>query len=159
MWSDLLAELEPTTFYRVEKVDRKTKNDGAWMNFPSVSLFSSAADASLSTFLSAILGCETSTNAYSITGSTPLVDSLLSPSGTPSTDQEQATGRWAGRFWDTRGGTWLYENAVIRCRWPLCCRQDVEDQLDSGLRQPRLCAERPVQPAGGGAPVLVERIH
>ena len=47
----LLAELEPTTFYRVEKVDRKTKNDGAWMNFPSVSLFSSTADASLSTFL------------------------------------------------------------------------------------------------------------
>ena len=36
------------TFYRVEKISRKTKNDGAWMNFPSVSLFSSVANADLS---------------------------------------------------------------------------------------------------------------
>ncbi len=65
------------TFYRVEKVTRKTKNDGAWMNFPSVSLFSSVASADLSDWFRQ-MGCESSTNAYSITGSTPLVDSLLS---------------------------------------------------------------------------------
>ncbi len=64
-------------FYRVEKVTRKTKNDGAWMHFPSVSLFSSVANADLSSFFRQI-GCEASTNAYSITGSTPLVDSLFS---------------------------------------------------------------------------------
>lgn len=46
----LMSEVNPQTFYRVEKVDRKTKNDGAWMNFPSVSLFSSTANASLSDF-------------------------------------------------------------------------------------------------------------
>ncbi len=63
-------------FYRVEKVTRKTKNDGAWMHFPSVSLFSSVANADLSSFFRQI-GCEASTNAYSITGSTPLVDSLF----------------------------------------------------------------------------------
>ena len=28
-------------FYRIEKTDQRTKNDGAWMHFPSVSLFSS----------------------------------------------------------------------------------------------------------------------
>lgn len=66
-----------SSFYRVEKVTRKTKNDGAWMNFPSVSLFSSTANADLSKFFKK-LGCESSTNAYSITGSTPLVDSLFS---------------------------------------------------------------------------------
>ena len=63
-------------FFRVEKVNRKTKNDGAWMNFPSVSLFSSTANADLSAFFKQI-GCESSTNAYSITGSTPLVDMLF----------------------------------------------------------------------------------
>lgn len=64
------------TFFRMEKVTRKTKNDGAWLHFPSVSLFSSTANADL-TKLFRRLGCESSTNAYSITGSTPLVDSLL----------------------------------------------------------------------------------
>ena len=66
-----------STFFRMEKVSRKTKNDGAWMHFPSVSLFSSTANADL-TKLFKKLGCESSTNAYSITGSTPLIDSLFS---------------------------------------------------------------------------------
>ncbi|MGC6175945.1 YfhO family protein [Lacrimispora sp. 38-1] len=74
---DLTESLMPNpAFYRVEKVTRKTKNDGAWMNFPSVSLFSSTANADLSKFFKK-LGCESSTNAYSITGSTPLVDALF----------------------------------------------------------------------------------
>lgn len=75
---DLVAGLTPAdTFYRIEKVDGKTKNDGAWMNFPTVSLFSSTANADM-TDLFKKLGCEASTNAYSIEGSTPLVDSLFS---------------------------------------------------------------------------------
>ena len=105
---DLIWNLKPNTFYRVEKSDRKTKNDGAWMNFPSVSLFSSTADASLSDFFR-VLGCESSTNAYSITGSTPLVDSLFSVLYGLYPDQ-QPTGilmEQAGR----KGGVWLYENA------------------------------------------------
>lgn len=64
-------------FYRVDKVDGKTKNDGAWMNFPSVSLFSSVASADMTSFFKNV-GCEGSTNAYSIVGSTPLIDSLFS---------------------------------------------------------------------------------
>ena len=75
--SELVASLMPnTSFYRIEKVTRKTKNDGAWMNFPTVSLFSSTANADLTAFFKK-LGCESSTNAYSITGSTPLVDALF----------------------------------------------------------------------------------
>ncbi|WP_394523046.1 YfhO family protein [Lacrimispora sp. JR3] len=74
---ELASSLMPNdSFYRVEKVTRKTKNDGAWLNFPSVSLFSSTANADLTRFFKK-LGCESSTNAYSITGSTPLVDSLF----------------------------------------------------------------------------------
>ena len=75
---DLVSGLTPAdTFFRIEKVDGKTKNDGAWMNFPSVSLFSSTANADMTDFFRK-MGCEASTNAYSIEGSTPLVDSLLS---------------------------------------------------------------------------------
>lgn len=68
---------ESADFYRIEKTDQRTKNDGAWMHFPSVSLFSSMAHADVTEFIKS-LGCEGSTNAYSITGSTPFVDCLLS---------------------------------------------------------------------------------
>ncbi|MDO4295066.1 MAG: YfhO family protein [bacterium] len=75
---ELIESVKPSDdFFRVEKKDRKTKNDGAWEHFPSVSLFSSMANADLSKFFK-YLGCESSTNAYSITGSTPLVDMLFS---------------------------------------------------------------------------------
>lgn len=95
------------TFYRVEKVTRKTKNDGAWMNFPSVSLFSSVANADLSALFRQ-LGCESSTNAYSITGSTPLVDSLLSVRyGLYSVIPHESVLR---NFLAESGSTYLYEN-------------------------------------------------
>ena len=74
---NLASKLVPNdSFYRVKKKSYKTKNDGAWLNFPTVSLFSSTANADLSKFFKKI-GCESSTNAYSITGSTPLVDALF----------------------------------------------------------------------------------
>lgn len=72
----LVENVPKVPFYRFEKVTRKTKNDGAWMNFRSVSLFSSTARKSLSEFFRRV-GVESSTNAYSITGSTPLVDMLF----------------------------------------------------------------------------------
>ena len=49
---ELVWNIKSDTFYRVEKTDRKTKNDGAWMNFPSVSLFSSTARG-----IHAAIGC------------------------------------------------------------------------------------------------------
>ena len=104
----LAGNIKSDTFYRVEKGDSKTKNDGAWMNYPSASLFSSVANASLSDFVR-YLGCESSTNAYSIKGSTPLVDSLFSirygvyrGSGQPTTGLQDQLGR--------KGSMWLYEN-------------------------------------------------
>ncbi len=105
---DLMGELLPNdSFFRVEKVTRKTKNDGAWMNFPSVSLFSSTANADLSAFFKKI-GCESSTNAYSITGSTPLVDALFAVkyglySEKPAHDSHMS-------YVAESGETYLYEN-------------------------------------------------
>ncbi len=104
----LVASVQPnSTFFRVEKVTRKTKNDGAWMHFPSVSLFSSTANADL-TRLFKKLGCESSTNAYSITGSTPLVDSLLSVKYGLYSQQPDPTGMRTVIGQD--GETWLCEN-------------------------------------------------
>jgi len=101
-----------TEFFRYEKGARRTKNDGAWLNFPSVSLFSSTANADCTKLLTK-LGCEASTNAYSITGSTPLVDMLLDIryylSGVELLDADGKTP--AGRNLVSQSGeTRLYEN-------------------------------------------------
>ena len=104
----LVDTLQPNdTFFRVEKVTRKTKNDGAWMHFPSVSLFSSTANADLSALFKK-LGCESSTNAYSITGGTPLIDALFSVKyGLYSEKPEDTSMRTALGEQD---GVWLYQN-------------------------------------------------
>ncbi len=94
-------------FFRMEKVTRKTKNDGAWMNFPSVSLFSSTANADL-TKLFKKLGCESSTNAYSITGSTPLVDMLFAVKYGIYSEEPVDTG--IREFTARENDTVLYEN-------------------------------------------------
>lgn len=64
-------------FYRVERVNMKAKDDGAFIHFPSSSIFSSSSYAAGSDFYKSY-GMEASTNAYSITGSTPFMDALLS---------------------------------------------------------------------------------
>ena len=93
-------------FYRIEKVTRKTKNDGAWMNFPTVSLFSSTANADLTAFAKT-MGCEGSVNAYSITGSTPLVDSLLDVKYGLYSEEQDAEDDMLQLIGQS-GDTWLY---------------------------------------------------
>ena len=75
---ELVGEVraEDNGLYRFERITRKTKDDGAWLNFPAVSIFSSMANADCTRFFKSV-GCESSTNAYSITGSTPLMDMLF----------------------------------------------------------------------------------
>lgn len=63
-------------FYRVERAKMKTKDDGAFLHFPTSSIFSSSAYASGTEFYKSF-GMEASTNAYSITGSTPFADSYF----------------------------------------------------------------------------------
>lgn len=64
-------------FFRVEMNNRTAKDDGAFFNYPSASIFSSSTYKSGTDFYKRI-GMETSMNAYSVTGSTPFADSLLS---------------------------------------------------------------------------------
>lgn len=108
---ELISEVEKTDpdtdLFRYEKISRKTKDDGAWIGFPSVSLFSSTADAGCTKFFTK-LGCEGSTNAYSITGSTPLVDMLLDIKyGFYPEELPLSLGK---KLVDTTETTWLYEN-------------------------------------------------
>lgn len=102
----LLKKLPMDDFYRIDKVDRKTKDDGAWLNFKSVSIFSSTANALL-TELFEKLGNEASTNAYSITGETPLLDMLFAVKYAIYTGESRNTNI---SYVDISGNSYLYEN-------------------------------------------------
>ena len=97
------------SFYRFEKMTRKTKDDGAWMNFPSVSLFSSTAYSACSSFFKE-MGMEASTNAYSITGSTPLMNMLFSVKYGIYSQEPEAPEETALEYVDEKGDTSLYRN-------------------------------------------------
>lgn len=71
------VEQEDSSFYRVEKMERRTKNDAAWHDYKGVSIFSSTANAGVTDFLGS-LGFEQSMNAYAFYGNTPFTASLLS---------------------------------------------------------------------------------
>lgn len=71
------VEESDDSFYRIEKLTRKTKNDAAWNDYKGVSIFSSMANGSFTNYLGA-LGFEKSTNAYSYYGYTPFTSALLS---------------------------------------------------------------------------------
>ena len=151
---ELTAMLEPASdFYRVEKIDRKTKNDGAWLSFPSVSLFSSTANADLTEFFKTF-GCEASTNAYSITGSTPFVDSLLSVRYALYPDEQW--NRTELSFVGQSGYVWLYENPCVLplgfmipqamdLDWNLETENpaDVQNQLSDLLNVPYMLIDTP----------------
>ncbi len=103
----LADSIRSSVFYRIEKGESRTKNDGAWMNFPSASLFSSVASAAMSDFFKSV-GCESSTNAYSVKGSTPFIDALFATRYGIYPDQQPADGlkEQIGR----QGSMWFYEN-------------------------------------------------
>ena len=72
-----MAEEQESGFFRMEKIAKKTKNDGAWAGYRSASIFSSTTNSAITTIYRQ-LGMEGSTNAYSFTGATPFVSALLS---------------------------------------------------------------------------------
>lgn len=74
--TDVLNDIEDKDFYRVEKLNRKTKNDAAWNDYHGVSIFSSTASSYFTDYLG-YLGFEKSTNAYSYYGCTPFTSALL----------------------------------------------------------------------------------
>ncbi len=68
---------DSSLFFRIEKANRRSKNDAGWSNYHGASTFSSTAPQALSEFYGQI-GMEESTNAYAYYGHTPLTEALLS---------------------------------------------------------------------------------
>ena len=98
---------EDSSFYRIEKLKRRSKNDAAWSHYHGMSLFSSTANAGVSAFLSS-LGGEKSTNSYAYYGATPLVEAIFNVKYVLSTseNEENATRTFVARE-DTMN---LYKN-------------------------------------------------
>ncbi len=66
------------SFYRMDKLfGARSKNDGAWHNYRTISTFSSTCNAGMSK-LYGYLGLESSTNAYGCNGLTEVTDMLFS---------------------------------------------------------------------------------
>ena len=64
-------------FYRIEQVERRTKNDSAFYNFPSATQFSSLMNLDVS-HIYQYNGMEGGKNFYCYNGATPLFSSMLS---------------------------------------------------------------------------------
>ncbi len=147
----LVSEIkeEDDSFYRFQKITRKTKDDGAWMNFPSVSLFSSTAYAACSDFFK-LMGMEASTNAYSITGSTPLMNMLFSVKYGIYSQDPDAPGETALNFVDSSGDTSVYENVyTLPLGYMLSDMEMVDWMVEMGtpaLAQNSLCDALQVNP-------------
>ena len=106
---DLIREEEgPDSFYRVEKAQLRTKNDGAWLHFPSISTFSSVANVHLTDFYTTI-GLESSANAYGSYGQTFLTNMLMSVKYTIAQKQLPESDLYSLTY--TNGtNVWVYEN-------------------------------------------------
>lgn len=72
----LLEETYPYDLARIEKNGRRTKNDGAWSDYPSASLFSSIASKDITDFYEAC-GMKASMNSFGFSGHTQLTSALL----------------------------------------------------------------------------------
>lgn len=71
------ATSEGVQFYRSETVSHATRNDGARFRYNSISTFSSVSSAAIQDYFDTI-GLQTSYNAYSYYGHTPLTAALFS---------------------------------------------------------------------------------
>ncbi|MFQ9514894.1 MAG: YfhO family protein [Eubacterium sp.] len=71
------AKNQDVNFYRTEEVSHATRNDGARFGYNSISTFSSVSSAAMQDYYDTI-GMQTSFNAYSYYGHTPLTASLFS---------------------------------------------------------------------------------
>ncbi|MCI9541638.1 MAG: YfhO family protein [Lachnospiraceae bacterium] len=101
------AKENDPSFYRVEKLKRRTKNDSAWHHYPGVSIFSSTANAGFAKFLGG-LGCEESTNSYSYYGATPLTEAILSVKYVLSNDLTEDNSLRSLYTWED--SVYLYKN-------------------------------------------------
>ncbi len=106
---DIIRDKEgEDSFYRVEKAQLRTKNDGAWLHFPSISTFSSVANVHLTDFYTTI-GLESSANAYGSYGQTFLTNMFMSVKYTIAQKQLPESDLYSLVYTNSRN-VWVYEN-------------------------------------------------
>ena len=96
------------SFYRVEKAQLRTKNDGAWLHFPSISTFSSVANVHLTDFYTTI-GLESSANAYGSYGQTFLTNMFMSVKYTIAQKALHESDLYSLVYTNNKN-VWVYEN-------------------------------------------------
>ncbi|MBO7364636.1 MAG: YfhO family protein, partial [Lachnospiraceae bacterium] len=97
------------SFFRAEKAILRTKNDGAWLDFPSISTFSSVADYHVGDFYK-ILGMEASFNAYGSNGQTPFTNMLFGVNYTVSYQDMHGNEELYTLVGTNNQNVWIYEN-------------------------------------------------
>ena len=102
-------KLKTTDFYRIERAVLKTKDDGAFLNFKSNSIFSSSSYKSGTDFYKQF-GMEASTNGYSITGSTPFMDAFFDVKYKIFEKKPENTSKLNMREIDNIEDVYLYQN-------------------------------------------------
>lgn len=103
--------LEDPGFYRLEKEERNTKNDGALGGYPTASVFSSTINSRIGDFYERT-GMGHSKVFYSFDGATPLTSALLNVKYLFSDSEgEEAGGLYT--LADQEGDTYLYESRAV----------------------------------------------
>ena len=107
LYANESAEQGEEVFYRVEDIERKTKNDDSLYGYPSATIFSSLMNINVSHFYQSVY-MEGGKNYYCYNGATPLVSSMLSVKYmlSDNSDGENALRDIVGYS----GGYYLYEN-------------------------------------------------
>lgn len=103
---DRLSETD-NSFYRVEKFNRVTKNDGMLLSYRSASLFSSTSNAHVKDFYGKY-GMQNSKVYYNYEGSTPLTAALLNVKYMISKEPLEDNSLY--HLIDMEGDLYLYEN-------------------------------------------------
>lgn len=109
---DRIEEEDPEPFFRVEKRTLRTKNDGAWVGFPSISTFSSIANSNLTDFYKKI-GMESSTNAYGSNGQTFFTNMLLNVKYSIDTEERPADDSLYELYDTNEDNVWIYRNKWV----------------------------------------------
>lgn len=99
-----------TSFYRMEELERKTKNDAALYQYNSATQFSSLMNIQVSRFYRK-LGMEGGKNFYCINGATPLLEALLSVKYVIADNPDEAGP--LRTLAAKSGDTYVYENKYV----------------------------------------------
>ena len=150
-YQELLASAgEEDLFYRVDKMTRKSKDDGTFINYNSASIFSSTTHAGISDIYRK-LGMEGNTNAYCVTGATPFMESILNIKYRLSLDElpESPLYELVGE----QNGAYLYKN-LYTLPLGFMIGSGTEDSWVSGTGNPARAQNRLAALISGGEDLL-----